>query len=236
MTNKLSKNWQIQTELSAGNDVAPWEKNERHLTPAACVIWSSDSGKDNIYPCMNGLNDSDWRWNNVQHAVITWYHKFDSKWHMDTEIWYMWEAHTPNVNNETGPNGSDLGSAIIAQRYSYLNYGAPSGAICKPTLVYCYSYEFAALNYINYQIGPRDLVTWRTDFLNDARGQRTGFKTRYYEFALGYTHWMGDAIELRPELRFEHARDAEAYDNPTGLPGMGRNSQLMFAADAIFHF
>jgi len=71
----------------------------------------------------------------------------DSKWHMDTEIWYMWEAHTANVNNETGPNGSDLGSAIIAQRYSYLNYGAPSGAICKPTLVYCYSYEFAALNY-----------------------------------------------------------------------------------------
>jgi len=236
MTNKLSKNWQIQTELSAGNDVAPWDKNERRLTPAACVIWSSDSGKDNIYPCMNGLNDSNWRWNNVQHAVITWYHKIDSKWHTDTEIWYMWEAHTPNVNNDTGPYGSDLGSAIIAQRYSYLNYGAPSGAICKPTLVYCYSYEFAALNYVNYQIGPRDLVTWRTDFLNDARGQRTGFKTRYYEFALGYTHWVGDTIELRPELRFEHARDAEAYDNPTGLPGMGRNSQLMFAADAIFHF
>jgi len=67
-TTKLNKNWQIQTELSSGNDVAPWVKSERHLTPAACVIWTSDSGKDNIYPCMNGLNDGNWR----PGAPITW--------------------------------------------------------------------------------------------------------------------------------------------------------------------
>jgi Putative beta-barrel porin-2, OmpL-like. bbp2 len=228
-TTKLNKNWQIQAALSAGNDVAPWVKSERHLTPAACVVWTSDSGKDNIYPCMNGLNDGNWRWNNVQHAVITWYHKFNSKWHMDTEAWYMWESHTPNVNNAAG-------LAAIAKAYSYVNVGAPSGAQCNPTVVYCYSYEWAVVNYINYQIGPRDVLVWRTDYMNDARGQRTGFKTRYYEFDLSYTHWMGDVIELRPEIRFEHARDAQAYDNPTATPNGGRNSQVMFAADAIFHF
>ena len=75
-----------------------------------------------------------------------------------------------------------------------------------------------------------------SDYLNDARGQRSGFKTRYYEFGLSYTHWIGDTIELRPELRFEHARDVDAYDNPSGTPGAGRNSQFMFAMDAIFHF
>jgi len=228
-TTKLNENWQIQTELSAGNDVAPWVKSERHLTPAACIIWTSDSGKDNIYPCMNGLNDGDWRWNNVQHAVVTWYHKFNSKWHMDTEAWYMWESHTPNVDNPGG-------LAVIAERYGYIRYGAPTGAICNPLLVTCYSYEWAAVNYINYQIGPRDTVTWRTDYLNDARGERTGFKTRYYECDFGYTHWMGDVVELRPEVRFEHARDAEAYDNPTATPDGGRHSQAMIAADAIFHF
>jgi len=235
-TTRLNKNWSIQAEISGGNDVAPWVKNERHLTPAACVIWTSDSGKDNIYPCMNGLNDSNWRWNNIQHAVITWYHKFNSKWHMDTEAWYMWESHTPNVNNDTGPNGSNLGPGIIAAAYPYVNYGAPSGAICKPNLVYCYSYSWAFVNYLNYQIGPRDIATFRTDYFNDARGQRTGFKTRYYEFDLGYTHWIGDTIELRPELRYEHARDVDAYDNPTATPGQGKNSQAMIAADAIFHF
>jgi hypothetical protein len=235
-TTRLSKNWTIQTELSSGNDIAPWVKSERHLTPAACVIWTSDSGKDNLYPCMNGLNDSDWRYNNVQHAVMTWYHKFNSKWHMDTEVWYMWQAHTPNVNNDTGPDGSDLGTQIIAERYSYITYGAPNGAICNPKVVYCYSYEWAAVNYVNYQFGPRDIATFRTDYLNDARGQRTGFKTRYYEWDLGYTHWVGDALELRPEIRFEHARDADAYDNPTATLGQGKHSQAMIAADAIFHF
>ena len=228
-TIKLDKNWQLQTELSAGNDVAPWVKNDRQLTPAACVIWTSDDGKDSIYPCMNGLNDSRWNWNNVQHAVVTWYHKFDAKWHMDTEAWYMWESHTPNVNNAAG-------AAIISADFPYVTYGAPGGAACPPERVTCYSYEWALVNYINYQFGPRDIATWRTDYMDDARGQRTGFKTRYYEFDLSYTHWMGDVVELRPEIRFEHARDVDAYDNPTATPGAGRNSQFMLAADLIFHF
>ena len=235
-TTRLSKNWTVQAELSAGNDVGPWVKSQRQLTPAACVIWTSDSGKDNIYPCMNGLNNSKFGYNNLQHAVATWYHKFNSRWHMDTEIWYMWESHTPNINNDTGPNGADLGPGLISAMFPYITYGAPSGAACKPNLVYCYSYEWAAVNYVNYQFGPRDIATFRTDYMNDARGQRTGFKTRYYEWDLGYTHWVGDALELRPELRYEHARDAEAYDNPSATPYGGRHSQAMIAADAILHF
>ncbi len=233
-TIKLSRNWQLQLELSAGNDVAPWVKSEAQLSPAACVIWTSDSGRDSIYPCMNTLNDGRWRWNNTQHAVTTWYHKFDSRWHMDTEAWYMWQSHTPNLSN---PDPVDGGAAQIAARFPYANFGAPSGAFCRSTTALtCYSYEWAVVNYINYQAGPRDIVTWRTDYLNDARGQRTGFKTRYYEVDLGFTHWLGDAIELRPEVRFEHARDVDAYDNPSAVPGAGRNSQFMFAMDAILHF
>jgi hypothetical protein len=228
-TTKLSKNWQVQMELSAGNDVAPWIKSERHLTPALCVLWTSNSGKDNLYPCMNTLNDSRWRWNNVQHAVLTWYHKINARWHLDSEIWYMWQSHTPNISNAAG-------ASYLAQAYAYVNIGAPSGAQCNPALAFCYSYEWALVNYLNYQIGARDIVTLRSDYLNDARGQRTGFKARYSEFDLGYTHWIGDVIELRPELRFENARNAAAYDNPSGLPGAGRHSQLMLAADAIVHF
>ncbi len=232
-TIKLNWNWQVQLELSAGNDVAPWLKSERHLTPAACVIWTSTSGRDSIYPCMNGLNDGNWRWNNIQHAATTWYHKFDDHWHMDSEAWYMWESHTPNVSNLDPATG---GVAQIAARYPYATYGAPSGAQCTPALVTCYSYEWALVNYVNYQAGVRDIFTFRSDYLNDARGQRTGFKSRYYEFGLGYTHWVGDAIELRPEIRFEHARDADAYDNPTSVAGAGKNSQLLLAADVVFHF
>jgi hypothetical protein len=47
---------------------------------------------------------------------------------------------------------------------------------------------------------------------------------------------VGDTIELRPEIRFEHSRDADAYDNPAATPGGGKHSQTLIAADAIFHF
>jgi len=230
-TIKLSKNWTIQAEISGGNDIAPFLAHENHLTPAACVIWQSNSGNDELYPCMNGLNDSNWRWNNIQHAVTTWYHKFNDQWHTDTEAWYMWEAHTPNINNPAGV--AAIAAAFPAPEF---NIGAPDGAQCAATVVYCYSYEWAVVNYINYQYTAHDIFVWRTDFLNDARGQRTGFKTRYAELDFSYTHWVGDTIELRPEVRFERALDAEAYDNPTDTPNGGKKNQLMLAADMIFHF
>jgi Putative beta-barrel porin-2, OmpL-like. bbp2 len=228
-TVKLDRHWQVQAGLNADNDVGPWVKSERHLTPVACAMWTSDSGHDALYPCMNGLNDGHWRWDNVQHAVLTWYHKFNSRWHMDTELYYLWQSDTPNVDNAAG-------LARLARTYDYVTYGAPNGAHCAPALTSCYSYAYAAVNYINYQFGPRDIVTFRTDYLNDARGQRTGYRTRYYEVDLSYTHWVGDVIELRPELRFEHAREAPAYDNPAASLSAGRHSQVMLAADAVFHF
>jgi hypothetical protein len=230
-TARLSRNWTVQAEISGGNDIAPFQPHENHLTPALCVVWQSNSGNDELYPCMNGLNDSDWRWNNIQHAVMTWYHKFNDRWHTGTEVWYMWEAHTPNVDNPAG-------AAVISAQYPapQFNIGAPSGAQCNPAVAFCYSYAWAVLNYLNYQYTPHDIFTWRTDWMNDAQGQRTGFKTRYAEFALGYTHWIGDTIELRPEMRYEHSLDVDAYDNPTATPGAGKRYQLTVAADMIFHF
>ncbi|MGC1387488.1 MAG: hypothetical protein WA807_05710 [Steroidobacteraceae bacterium] len=88
------------------------------------------------------------------------------------------------------------------------------------------------------EFGPRDILVWRTDYMDDATGQRTGFKTRYVELDLGYTHWMGDVIELRPEIRWEHPREAQAYDNPTAAPEGGKRSQAMirvWRAQRLWH-
>jgi hypothetical protein len=230
-TTRLNRNWSIQLGVTTGNDVRPFLSGESHPSGVACIVWLSDSGNDQIYPCMNNFNDSTWRWNNLQHAVATWYHKFNAQWHMDTEAYYMWQSHAPNAGNPQG-------LAAIAAQYPapQFSIGAPFGAQCNPAVAFCYSYEWGFVNYLNYQRTAHDIFVWRTDFLNDATGQRTGFKTRYLELALGYTHWVGDVIELRPEIRFEHSLDADAYDNPSGLPGNGRHSQLMLAADMIFHF
>ncbi len=233
-TFKVNKNWTFQLEASVGNDIVFWDRKDRQFTPAACVTWTSDSGGDSIYPCLNGYNpilgnNGKFAWNNLQHAVVTWYHVFDERWHMASEVWAMHQDATPNVNNPTG-------LANLQAAYP-LKFGAPFGAQCSdPSAVSCTSHAHAFVNYINYKIGPRDFITWRNEMFYDAEGQRTGFKTRYFESLLGWNHWIGNAITIRPELRFERSLDVDAYDNPSGLPGGGKKNQTTFAVDAIFHF
>ena len=254
-TVKLNKNWSLQGEVSIGNDVSFWnrskgpngEKLGAQFTPAGCVQWMSDSGKDTIYPCINGDskilgNKGNFGWNNLQHDAITWYHKFNDKWHMSNEFWYMYQKNTPNVNN---PNGvAMLAADFPAPQFTF---GAPFGAQCNdPTQTTCTSHEYAFVNYFLYQWGPRDNLVIRNEIFNDSTGQRTGFKTRYFESLIGWNHWIGKAITIRPELRYERASgDVNPYDNPCGpntlansnCPGTaGKKSQFMFAMDAIFHF
>ena len=200
----------------------------------SCVAWTSDDGNDNVYPCINGLNNGQFAWDNVQHLVATWYHKFNDKWHMSNEAWYMWQKDVPNVNN-TDPNVG--GAAQIAAKFPNTTFGAPFGALCSdPSVLTCKAGVYAFVNYLAYQVGPRDAITIRNEIFNDLQGQRTGFKTLYSEHLLGWAHWFGDTITVRPELRFEKSYSAKAYDNPSGAVYGGQNHQLMFAIDAIFHF
>ena len=66
--------------------------------------------------------------------------------------------------------------------------------------------------------------------MDDMRGQRTGFKTKYTEHLVGWGHWMGTTVLFRPELRFERSYDVPAYDNGT------KKNQLMLAGDVIYFF
>ncbi len=259
-TTTLSRNWKLQLAVSAGNDISPTDKHLRQFTPALCVVYTTNSGKDQFYPCANGVNNGRFGWNNLQPFVATWYHKFNEHWHIDTEAWYMFETHTPDVSNPQG-------AAALAAMFPppEFNIGAPDGAQCNNrALLYCTSREWALVNYVNYTQDAHNIWTFRSDYFNDATGQRTGFKGSFVEWDLGYTHWIGDVIELRPELRFEHQLTAPnaaatgfAYDNPcyaafnpatptctfssggrsaTFDQNGGKRSQAILAMDAIFHF
>jgi hypothetical protein len=213
-TVKLNKNWTVQGELSVGADVTVFDKRNRKLTPGACVSWTSDSGNDNIYPCINGINSGKYAYNNMQMLAATWYHKFDSKWHMATEAYYMWERQVPNANNPDAPP-TILGT---------------NAAQCAPGNLTCRASVNSAVNYLVYKFTPKDFITLRNEFFKDSHGQRTGYKTLYTEHLIGWTHWFGDVITLRPELRFDHSYDAKAYD------GGRESSQYVFATDLIVHF
>jgi hypothetical protein len=218
VTTQLNKHWLLQTGLSAGCDVAPWVAKDRKATFNACLSYTWRDGMDSIYGCDNTLNDGNYAYNNLTAFYFTWYHKFgkNSKWHTDTESWYQYEKHTPNVNNP-------VGSGLIETN--------ASGAYCNNDYeVTCFAPEWAIVNYVERQLGPHDYLSFRTEYFDDIKGQRTGFKTRYSEHLFGWGHWVGSTVLFRPELRWEHAYDVPAYDNGT------RHSQFMIASDVIFFF
>jgi Putative beta-barrel porin-2, OmpL-like. bbp2 len=217
ITTRFGDHWMVQVGLSAGNDVAPWVgEPDAKPTFNACVGYTWKAGWDNLYVCDNSTNSGKYAYNNLQAYYVTWYHKFNSSWHTDTESWYMWEKQVPNVNNPSS-----------APR---LINGA-NGAVCNHLdELRCYAPEWAVVNYVEKQFSARDYLSIRNEYFNDIKGQRTGCRTQYSEHLIGWGHWIGTTILVRPELRFEHSYNAPAYNGGT------KKSQLVFASDIILHF
>ena len=90
--------------------------------------------------------------------------------------------------------------------------------------------EYAVVNFLQKKLSPHDFLSFRSDFLDDKKGQRTGYATRFSENTIMWCHWIGTTVQMRPELRFERAWDKKAYDNGR------RHNQLTVASDLIFHF
>jgi hypothetical protein len=214
-TLKLNKQWIVQLGISGGHDVALWTSDAK---PSAifCLNYSTKSNNDNFYGCANGINNGKYAYNNLQDYDFTWYHKFNSKWHSATEAWYMYERDVPNVaGNVANPITPEIGA---------------NGAFCKTGTLRCTAPEYAIVNYINREVNSKFAIGFRSDFLDDKKGQRTGFATKYTENTLYATRYIGNTIMLRPELRFDHSWDLAAYNG-----GKARN-QLFFGMDLIYKF
>jgi hypothetical protein len=210
-TVKLNQQWLVQFGITAGHDVAPWTPDAKP-SGTACLDYTAKLVNDNLYICANGINDGKYAYNNLQQYDATWYHKFSKTWHMATESWYMYERDVPAVGGTIRPEpGTD-------------------GAYCLPGKQLCTAPEYAIVNFLQKELSLHDFVSFRSDFLDDKKGQRTGYATKYSENTIMWCHWIGSTVQLRPELRFERAWDRKAYDNGQ------RQNQLTVASDLIFHF
>jgi hypothetical protein len=86
-TTALSKNWFFQLGVTIGTEAAPWHWGQTVANPfpnqvypgntmlrdpgaipsiAAGIRWQSDSGYDNIYAVVDGINSGIWGYNNLQ--------------------------------------------------------------------------------------------------------------------------------------------------------------------------
>jgi len=215
-TIKWNNHWTTQFGLSGGCESAPWAPTAK-LTGNACVGYTWSAGGDNVYVCANSINDSKYSYNNLAAYYATWYHKLgESKWHNAWETWYQYESHTPNVLNPA------------AQSLLLTN---ANGAFCNnASELTCFAPEWATVEYLSRQIGKKDALIFRNEYFDDIRGQRTGFKTKYTEHGISWNHWIGTTLVFRPELRFDRAYDAPAYDSGT------KKNQFMLAADLIWFY
>lgn len=201
----------LQVGVAGSHDVAPGTPDAKPSL-MACVSHSTRSESDNSYTCVNGINDGEYAFNNIQMYDETWYHKFNARWHIASEAWFMYQRDVPSVH---GPVAPEKGT---------------NGANCAPGQVRCLAQEYAWVNYVNYQTGPRDYFTLRNDMLNDKKGQRTGFAGKLSEVTFAWNHWVGSTVQFRPELRLDHAWDRRTYNNGTSI------NQFTAATDLIVHF
>ncbi|WP_198137610.1 outer membrane beta-barrel protein [Terriglobus sp. TAA 43] len=212
---KLSDHWLVQAGLSAGNDVAPWTKDAKP-TLTACVDYTWNKGGDALYTCANSVNDGKYAYNNVQGYYETWYHRINSTWHTDTETWFMYQRQVPNIaGNVADPIPTETGA---------------NGAFCSAGERTCFAPEVAVVNYLEHQFNAHRYLSIRNEFLDDIKGQRTGYTTKYSEHLVSYGMWVGSTILFRPELRLEHSYDLAAYDLGT------KRTQFIVAGDLTYHF
>jgi putative OmpL-like beta-barrel porin-2 len=261
-TTALNKNWFIQFGVTVGSDTMPWDWGKTVSNPfpnsvfpgyqidkdpgaklsyTGGVRWQSDSGNDNIYVVADAMNRGNWGYNNLQWTGITWYHKFNDQWH------FSWETYTlaqTNILNAADPAGIIAAGGWPFNAQNGFKFNAPNFAQCSsPYVVTCTARVFTTLMYVNYRINGLNNLSFRGEFYNDMQGQRTGTKTRYYEFGIGWQHWFSPQVELRPEVTYYHSMDANAFNgnfntvNPTGLPiSPTRDYALVGSMDLIWHF
>ncbi len=215
---KLTDHWLVQAGISDGNDVALWTPDAKP-TATACVDYTWHKGGDALYTCANSVNSGKYAYNNIQSYFETWYHKFNARWHTDTETWYMYERQVPNIGGNLAPGQTAVRTETGA-----------NGAFCSYGKTTCFAPEVAITNYVEREFNAHNYLSIRNEFVDDIKGQRTGYATKYSEHLISYGHWIGSTVLFRPELRLEHSYDLPAYDLGT------KHTQFVVAGDFIYHF
>ncbi|CAM6000165.1 unnamed protein product [Sphagnum balticum] len=188
-----TKNLILQLGLVDGTETAIWNAGQTIHNPdpnplypgssfakdpglqpslVACVRYTWDNGDDNIYPCMDGINNGVWGYNNLQWYGFTYYHKFDDKWHVSFEAYDLSQRKVPNLNNPIAAAAIANGGTPFSPQY--IPFNAPNAAQCNNSSeLSCTANAVGVVTYLNYQFSPLDNISFRPEFYDDMEGQRT---------------------------------------------------------------
>ena len=157
--------------------------------------------------------------------------RLSDQWHIAIKSWHM---HEDNVPNALSPLVS-----TVANPFYYMVNGPDLAQCANQLQATCTAREWSVVTYLNYKFSPMDNISWRMEYVDDITGQRTGIKTAYFNYAVGWQHWLSPQIELRPEIAFYNSLNAPAFQqNPAAAPDQPdehrRESHLaVFSADVV---
>jgi Putative beta-barrel porin-2, OmpL-like. bbp2 len=202
----------------------------------ACIRYTWNDGNDNIYPCADAINNGQWGFNNIQWYGTTYYHKFNDQWHISTEFYDIYANKVPNLNNPIAQAAFNAGGTPFSPQY--LPFNAPNQANCHTaSALSCTATAIGTVAYINWSPEPLDNFSFRPEFYDDEEGWRTGVRTTYYEFSLGWQHWLSPQIEFRPEIGYYRSIAAKAFNgNANAGIAPDKNYTVIGAMDMIIHF
>jgi hypothetical protein len=243
---KLSNYWTIEYAIDWGEDIAPWDGSAHFPTGMLLARWVSHSNRDSILFGQNSMSLGShngqnmttytkgyyinaatgqptatlWGHDNLQQSNATWTHVFNPNLQNELEFYYLYEYNAyvgGTINNYNVATGGPI----------YLGAGGGPGAFL-PGL----SSADGFVDYLEAIVTPKDFVSFRTDYMNDPRGERSGFATSYGSLTLGLTHKFSPIFMMRPEFRVEKAfaQGVTPYDNGT------KAYQTTFGMDAILNF
>jgi hypothetical protein len=253
----VTKNWMVQAGLTVGTEAMPWHWGARIANPfpnplypgttmlkdpgatpsvTVGVRWTSDSGNDDINIVANGINGGQWGYNNLQWYGLTYYHKFDDRWHISFEVYDEHQNNVLNANNPAAAAAFAAGGTPFSPQI--MPFNSPFLAQCSNSTVFsCTAEARAALTYVNYKASALDNISYRLEYFDDVEGQRTGTKTAYVETGIGWQHWFSPQIEIRPEVSFYKSLNANAFNGNANLGiAPNKSTAVIGSADIIIHF
>ena len=256
-TTGVTKNLFLQLGVTDGTESAIWQVGEKIKNPdpnplfpgqtmlknpgaqpsiTGCVRYQTDSGDDDINVCSDAINNGTWGYNNLQWYGFTYYHKFNDQWHVSSELYDEHQNNVPNALNPIATAAVANGGTPFSPQY--ISFNAPDLAQCSnASKLSCTASALGIVSYINYSPDKLDNISFRPEFYDDMQGQRTGVKTRYIDFSIGWQHWLSPQIEFRPEIGWYESLNANAF-NGNGNAGIppSKNTTLIGASDVILHF
>ncbi|TDX02111.1 outer membrane beta-barrel protein [Dinghuibacter silviterrae] len=217
-TVKVSKRIQFILGVHGGSDVAAWDSSAS-WHGQAMLRWVSADNNDGLWGGINTLGQSNFKkgHDNKQAIALTWGHRFNKTFHIQTEAYYQWQY-----------NGALGGSAS----YGPVRYGAGGG---PGAIVHGINQQIGFVNFSQMLLSSKSFLCLRNDLFSDVQGQLSGFATTYFSHTFGVNYFFTDWLQIRPEVRYDWNSDPSLrpYDATGNNP---KTHQFLFSMDMIVRY